>query len=27
VWFTIGMKLSELPRVKNAYSRYMGLAA
>jgi methane/ammonia monooxygenase subunit A len=27
VWFTIGMKLSELPRVKNVYSRYMGLAA
>jgi len=27
VWWTIGWKLSELPRFKNAYSRYMGLAA
>ena len=27
VWYAIGMKLSELPRFKNAYSRYMGMAA
>jgi len=27
IWFTIGLKLSNLPRMKNAYSRYMGLAA
>jgi methane/ammonia monooxygenase subunit A len=26
-WFWIGSRLSALPRVKNAYSRYMGLAA
>ena len=26
-WYTIGTKLSELPRMKNAYSRYMGIAA
>jgi len=27
VWYVIGTKLSELPRIKNAYGRYMGLAA
>jgi len=27
VWWAVGYKLSELPRFKNAYSRYMGLAA
>ena len=27
IWYTIGTKLSELPRIKNAYGRYMGLAA
>lgn len=27
IWFTLGSKISELPRIKNAYSRYMGLAA
>jgi len=26
-WWAVGWKLSELPRFKNAYSRYMGLAA
>jgi methane/ammonia monooxygenase subunit A len=27
IWWVVGWKLSELPRFKNAYSRYMGLAA
>ena len=27
VWYLIGTKLSELPRIKNAYGRYMGMAA
>jgi methane/ammonia monooxygenase subunit A len=27
VWYAIGTKLSDLPRFKNAYGRYMGLAA
>jgi methane/ammonia monooxygenase subunit A len=27
VWWTVGYKLTDLPRFKNAYSRYMGLAA
>ncbi len=27
IWFTIGTKLSDLPRIKNVYSRYMGIAA
>ena len=27
IWWAVGWKLSELPRFKNAYGRYMGLAA
>jgi methane/ammonia monooxygenase subunit A len=27
VWWVVGSKLSDMPRFKNAYSRYMGLAA
>jgi len=26
LWYAVGSKLSDLPRLKNAYSRYMGLA-